>query len=158
MKQTAMYRFHEFTLKVRQARGVTGVDLAPLLDNLSWVGTNTWGKPPALCLTIRPLKGKLPLPPAALQRFKAEGVRVLEHGEEIYLTDRWGIAGAPAAPARAGRGAARPFIWRPTAAPAAEPVGLQSAHAAPPPRTVQSPCRGARVPNRRGPPPHRQTR
>jgi hypothetical protein len=88
MTQTALYRFHELTLEVCQASGVTGVDLAPLLDDLSWVRADTWGRLPALRLVIRRREEDLPLPPMARQRFAAEGVCGLEHGEEVYLTDR----------------------------------------------------------------------
>jgi hypothetical protein len=87
MTQTAMDGFHEFILEVRQAGSMTGVDLASLLNDLFWIRTDARGRPATLRLTIRPHEGKLPLPPTARQRFAAEGVRVLEHGEDVCLTN-----------------------------------------------------------------------
>jgi hypothetical protein len=140
MTRTAIYRFHELTLEVCEARGVTGVDLAPLLNDMSWVRTDAWARPPALCLAIHPHEKIRPLPLAARQRFVAEGVRGLEHQEEVYLTD--GASLVHLQPMR-GRGEAwlapsfmnqprllQRHLWAFSLLTLLRPLGLYSLHAA----------------------------
>jgi hypothetical protein len=60
-----------------------GVDLAPLLNDLSWVRTDVWAESPAVRLTIRRHEGGLPLPLTARQWIDTEWVCGLACEAEI---------------------------------------------------------------------------
>jgi hypothetical protein len=93
-----------------------------------------------LRLAIRRHEGGLPIPPTVRQRFTAEGICGLEHGQEIYLTD--GTSLVHLQPMQ-GRGEARlapsfadqspllqRHLWAFSLLTLLRPLGLYSLHAA----------------------------
>src|SRR5262245_11793142 len=113
MTQTVTYCFHEITLEVRQSSQVTGVDLGTVLGDLSWVRNDGCARPPTHSLAILPHEGRQTLPPVIRQRFAADGVRGLEHGEDVYLMDGTSLVRLQPMQGRAEARLAPSFVDRP---------------------------------------------
>jgi hypothetical protein len=81
------YRLHDLTLEVSLDGPETGVNLTPLLQDLSWVSTHAVAWAPSVRLAIGRRVQDLCLPSGAREVLCAEGFYGLEHAEDFYLTD-----------------------------------------------------------------------
>src|SRR5262245_1106862 len=81
------YRLQDLTLAVSLDGPETGVDLTPLLQDLSWARTHAVVGAPSVRLAIGQRVQAPCLPPEASAVFHAEGFSGLAHAEDFYLTD-----------------------------------------------------------------------
>jgi hypothetical protein len=81
------YRLQDLTLEVSLDGPEAGVDLTPLLQDLSWVRTHAVAWAPSVHLVIGRCVQDLCLPSGGREVLRAEGFSGLEHAEDFYLTD-----------------------------------------------------------------------
>jgi hypothetical protein len=83
----AQYIFHELTLVVESHPPEVEAEVAPLLQDLSFVRRPVWKQCPVLSLTLRLHPQALPVPQAARAVFQTAGLCGFATGHDFYLTE-----------------------------------------------------------------------